>query len=88
MPQFPNTAAPLADLPLAVPGVSEQPGRGELLAALYCELAELSEGAGLEIVQGARHGSLISDREYAWVVVKAIQAVVQAATDRALCPDA
>ena len=65
MPQFPNAGAPLADLPLAVPGVSEQPGRGELLAALPRELAQLSEVAGLEIVQGARHESLTLNREYA-----------------------
>ena len=72
MPQFPNTAAPLADLPLAVPGVSEQPGRGELLAAPQRELAQLSEDAGLEIAQGASHESLTSDREYAQAVAMAI----------------
>lgn len=53
VPQFPNAAAPPADLPLAVPGVSEQPGRGELLAALQRESALLSEDAGPEIVQCA-----------------------------------
>ena len=72
MPQFPNAAAPLADLPLAVPGVSEQPGGGEPLAALQRELAQLSEDAGLEIAQGASHESSTPNREYARAVERAI----------------
>jgi hypothetical protein len=73
VPQFPNASAPLADLPLAVPGVSEQPGSGELLAALHRELAQLSEDAGLEIVQGARHESLTLNRECTRAVARAIK---------------
>jgi pimeloyl-ACP methyl ester carboxylesterase len=77
-----NAAAPLGDLPIAVLGVSEQPVGGELLTALQRELADLAEDASFEIVQGASHESLISDREYARVVAKAIHAVVDAARNR------
>jgi hypothetical protein len=49
---------------------------------LQHELAELTENAGFEVVQGASHESLISNREHAWVVANTIQAVVQAARDR------
>jgi pimeloyl-ACP methyl ester carboxylesterase len=77
-----NAAAPLGDLPLAVLAVSEQPVGGELLTALQRELAELTENASFEIVQGASHESLISNREHARVVAKTVQAVVQAASDR------
>jgi pimeloyl-ACP methyl ester carboxylesterase len=48
-----NAAAPLGDLPLAVLAVSEQPVGGELLTALQRELAELTENASFEVVQGA-----------------------------------
>jgi pimeloyl-ACP methyl ester carboxylesterase len=77
-----NAAAPLGDLPLAVLAVSEQPVGGELLAALQRELAELTENAIFEIVQGASHESLISDRDHAAVVARTILRVVQAARDR------
>src|SRR5215207_4048936 len=83
-----NAAGPLGDLPLAVLAVSEQPLGGELLTALQRELAELTQDASFEIVQGASHESLISNREYAQVVANTIQAVVQAATDRSVNPDA
>jgi len=81
-----NAAAPLGDLPLAVLAVSEQPVGGELLTALQRELAELTEDASFEIVQGASHESVISDREHARVVATTIEAVVQAATERSLKP--
>jgi pimeloyl-ACP methyl ester carboxylesterase len=77
-----NGAAPLDELPLAVIAVSEQPVGGELLTALQRELADLTETASFEIVQGASHESLISNREYARVVAKTILSVVQAAHDR------
>jgi pimeloyl-ACP methyl ester carboxylesterase len=77
-----NAAAPLGDLPLAVLAVSEQPVGGELLTALQRELAELTENASFEVVQGASHESLISNREHARVVAKTIQAVVQVARNR------
>jgi pimeloyl-ACP methyl ester carboxylesterase len=77
-----NAAAPLGDLPLGVLGVSEQPVGGELLTALQHELAQLTEDANFETVQGASHESLISNLEYAQVVAKTIAAVVQAARDR------
>ena len=77
-----NAAAPLGDLPLAVLAVSEQPVGGELLTALQRELAELTENASFEVVQGASHESLISNREHARVVAKTIQAVVHAARNR------
>lgn len=83
-----NAAAPLGDLPLAVLAVSEQPVGGELLTALQHELAELTENASFEIVQGASHESVISNREHALVVANTIEAVVQAARDRSLEPDA
>ena len=79
-----NAAAPLGDLPLAVLAVSEQPVGGELLTALQRELAELTEDASFEIVQGASHESVISNREYARVVATTIDAVVHAATGRSL----
>jgi pimeloyl-ACP methyl ester carboxylesterase len=83
-----NAAAPLGDLPLAVLAVSEQPVGGELLTALQRELAGLTENASFEIVQGASHESVISNREHAQVVANTIEAVVQAARDRSLEPDA
>jgi pimeloyl-ACP methyl ester carboxylesterase len=79
-----NAASPLGDLPVAVLAVSEQPVGGELLTALQHELAELTENASFQIVQGASHESVISNREYAQVVATAIRGVVQAATDRSL----
>jgi 2-keto-3-deoxy-L-rhamnonate aldolase RhmA len=42
----------------------------------------LAENASFEIVQGASHESLISDREHARVVAKTILSVVHAAHDR------
>jgi pimeloyl-ACP methyl ester carboxylesterase len=81
-----NAAAPLGDLPLAVLAVSDQPVGGELLTALQRELAELTEDASFELVQGASHESVISDREHARVVATTIEAVVQAATERSLKP--
>jgi pimeloyl-ACP methyl ester carboxylesterase len=77
-----NAAQPLGDLPVAVLAVSEQPVGGELLTALQRELAELTETASFEVVQGASHESLISEREHARIVAKTIQAVVQAARNR------
>jgi 2-keto-3-deoxy-L-rhamnonate aldolase RhmA len=62
--------------------VSEQPVGAELLTALQRDLAELTENASFEILQGASHESLISDREHARVVAKTILSVVQAARDR------
>ena len=79
-----NAAAPLGDLPLAVLAVSDLPVGGELLTALQHELAELTENASIEVVQGASHESLVSNREHARVVANAIQAVVQAASGRPL----
>ena len=77
-----KAAAPLGDLPLAVLAVTEQPVGGELLTALQRELAELTENASFQVVQGASHESVISDREHARIVAATIGAVVQAATDR------
>jgi pimeloyl-ACP methyl ester carboxylesterase len=77
-----SAASPLGDLPLAVLGVSAQPVGGELLTELQRELAELTESATFEVLQGASHGSVISDHEHARVVANTIQAVVQAARDR------
>lgn len=77
-----NAAAALGAMPLAVLTVSEQPVGGELLTALQRELAELTQDASFEIVQGASHESLISNREHARIVATTIQAVVQAARNR------
>jgi pimeloyl-ACP methyl ester carboxylesterase len=71
-----NAAASLGDLPLAVIAVSEQPVGGELLTALQHELAELTENASFEILQGASHESLISDRDHARAVATTILRVV------------
>jgi pimeloyl-ACP methyl ester carboxylesterase len=76
-----NAAGPLGDLPLAVLAVSEQPLGGELLTALQRELAELTQDSSFEVVQGASHESLLSNREHARVVAKTIETVVQAARD-------
>jgi pimeloyl-ACP methyl ester carboxylesterase len=76
-----NAAGRLGDLPLAVLTVSEQPLGGELLTALQRELAELTKDGSFEVVQGASHESLISNREHARVVARTIEAVVQAARD-------
>jgi pimeloyl-ACP methyl ester carboxylesterase len=72
-----NAAAPLGTLPLAVLAVSEQPVGGELLTALQHELAQLTEDASFEIVQGASHESLISDQKHARVVARTILGVLQ-----------
>jgi pimeloyl-ACP methyl ester carboxylesterase len=76
-----NAAGPLGNLPLAVLAVSEQPLGGELLTALQRELAELTQDSSFEVVQGASHESLLSNREHARVVAKTIETVVQAARD-------
>ena len=76
-----HAAAPLGEMPLAVIAVSEQPVGAELLTALQRELAELTENASFEIVQGASHESLISNRKYARLVAKTILSVVQASHD-------
>ena len=68
--------------PLAVLAVSEQPVGGELLTALQRELAELTDHASFEIVQGASYESLISDRYHAGVVAGTILTVVRAARAR------
>jgi pimeloyl-ACP methyl ester carboxylesterase len=73
-----NAAAPLGALPLAVLAVSEQPVGGELLTALQRELAELTDDASFEVIQGASHESVISDREHARAVAQTIRTVVQA----------
>jgi pimeloyl-ACP methyl ester carboxylesterase len=78
-----HAAAPLGDMPLAVIAVSEQPVGAELLTALQHELADLTEDASFEVVQGASHESLISNREHARIVAKTIEAVVRAARYRA-----
>ncbi len=77
-----NPARPLGELPVAVLTVSEQPVGGELLTALQREHAELTENASFEVVQGASHESLISERGHARIVARTIQAVVQAARNR------
>jgi pimeloyl-ACP methyl ester carboxylesterase len=74
-----NAAAPLGALPLAVLTVSDQPVGSKLLSALQRELTELTQDASFDVVQGATHESLISNREHARVVAKTIEAVVQAA---------
>ncbi len=77
-----NAAAALGDLPLAVLAVSDQPMGGDLLTALQRELAHLTEDASFEIVQGASHESLISQRGHARDVARTIRAVVEAARNR------
>ena len=76
-----NAAQPLGDLPLAVLAVSEQPIGGELLTALQRELAELTESASFQVVEGASHESLVSNRDYARIVAKTIESIVHAARD-------
>lgn len=76
-----NAAGPLGELPLTVLSVTDQPVGGELLTALQLELAELTEDARLEVVDGATHESLVSQREHARIVAAAIRSVVQAARD-------
>ena len=52
--------------------MSKQPVGGELLTALQRELAQLTEDASMEVVQGASHKSVISNREHARVVAQTI----------------
>ena len=74
-----NEANPLSEIPLTVLSVTDQPVGGELLTALQRELAELTENARFEVVEGATHESLISKHEHSRAVSAAIRAVVQAA---------
>ena len=67
-----NAAEPLGHLPLAVLAMSKQPVGGELLTALQRELAQLTEDASMEVVQGASNKSVISNREHARVVAQTI----------------
>ncbi|HYJ48508.1 MAG TPA: alpha/beta hydrolase [Microbacterium sp.] len=76
-----NGAAPLGKLPLTVLAVTDQPVGGDLLTALQLELAELTDDARFEVVEGAGHESLVSDREHARTVAAAIRSVVQTARD-------
>jgi pimeloyl-ACP methyl ester carboxylesterase len=76
-----NAAGALGELPLTVLAVTDQPVGGDLLTALQLELAELTEQARLEVVDGASHESLVSQPQYARTVAAAIRAVVQAARE-------
>ncbi|HEX5730848.1 alpha/beta fold hydrolase [Microbacterium sp.] len=77
-----NAAAPLGELPLTVLAVTDQPVGGDLLTALQLELAGLTANARFEVVDGASHESLVSQRRHARRVAAAIRSVVQAAQDR------
>ena len=57
-----NAAGPLGELPLTVLAVTDQPVGGDLLTALQLELAGLTEKTRFEIVDGASHESLVSQR--------------------------
>ena len=76
-----NAARPLGELPLTVLAVTDQPVGGDLLTVLQLELAGLTEHARFEVVDGASHETLVSQREHARIVAAAIHSVVQAAQD-------
>ena len=76
-----NAAGPLGELPLTVLAVTDQPVGGDLLTALQRELAGLTEKTRFEVVDGASHESLVSQRKHARRVAEAIHSVVQAARD-------
>jgi pimeloyl-ACP methyl ester carboxylesterase len=67
-----NQARSLGDMPLAVLGVSEQPRSGEVLTELQAELPRISSNNYRRIVEGANHGSLVSNRAHAAVVTDAV----------------
>jgi pimeloyl-ACP methyl ester carboxylesterase len=83
-----NRASSLNGLPLIVLSVTEQPRAGDILTSLQAELPGLSTNSEHIVVEGATHENLISGRENAQVVVKAIRRVLEAGqTDRSLTDD-
>jgi pimeloyl-ACP methyl ester carboxylesterase/membrane protease YdiL (CAAX protease family) len=72
-------ARPLGNLPLTVLSVTEQPHFGEVLTTLQSELVALSSNSQHQVVAGATHEDLISNREHAAVVADAILQVADSA---------
>ena len=72
-------ARPLGSLPLTVLSVTEQPLFGDVLTTLQSELATLSSNSVHQVVAGATHEDLISNRAHAAVVADAILQVVATA---------
>lgn len=73
-----NQAQNLNDLPLSVISVTEQDLYAEVLTSLQAELPALSTNSLHHTVEGATHYSLVTEREYALAVVKAIRQVLEA----------
>lgn len=74
-----NHAASLDGLPLVVLSVTEQDRYGEILTSLQADLPALSSNSVHHTVQGATHYDLVTNHEYAMVVVAAIRQVLEAA---------
>jgi pimeloyl-ACP methyl ester carboxylesterase len=74
-----NRATSLDGLPVVVLSVTEQDRYGELLTTLQAELPALSSNSVHYTVQGATHYDLVTNHEYALVVVEAIRQVLEAA---------
>lgn len=76
-----RAAGGLGDLPLAVIAAVDYPeGHGrDTELALQMELAALSSNSSYQVIEGARHITLVTDEAYAAEVSRAIQQVVDAA---------
>jgi pimeloyl-ACP methyl ester carboxylesterase len=74
-----NQALNLDDLPLVVLSVTEQERYGEILTSLQAELPALSSNSLHHTVEGATHYDLVTEREYALVVVRAVRQALEAA---------
>ncbi|MDX1417190.1 MAG: alpha/beta hydrolase [Candidatus Promineifilaceae bacterium] len=73
-----NEAADLADRPLVVLSVTDQPVFDEVLTSLQEELPGLSTNSVHYTVEGANHEGLVADRKHALVVAAAIRQVLEA----------
>src|ERR671932_2490717 len=79
-----TTAGPLRDIPVAVLSATEGTAADQRAAWLpmQAELAALSSRETHQVVEGATHVSLVTNREHAMIAVAAIHAVIHAAPSR------
>jgi pimeloyl-ACP methyl ester carboxylesterase len=79
-----RAAGPLRDIPVAVLSATEGTAADQRAAWLpmQAELAALSSRGTHQVVEGATHVSLVTNREHAMIAVAAIRGVIHAAPSR------
>jgi pimeloyl-ACP methyl ester carboxylesterase len=69
----------LGDLPVVVLWAGQGPMSGDLKAVVRAEIADLSSNEAIRFVDGADHGSILGNEQYAQQVTDAILDVIEAA---------